>query len=108
MRKCVFFWIVLLGTVFAPAFLEGAARYYRYSDDKQLYYTRDGRIYRYSDDKQLFYMRDKRIYRYSDDKQLYYIRDNRIYRYSDDKQILYYRGEDFKLTVFMVLMLVDM
>ena len=74
MRKCVFFWIVLLGIVFAPAFLEGAARYYRYSDDKQLYYTRDGRIY----------------------------------RYSDDKQILYYRGEDFKLTVFMVLMLADM
>ena len=108
MRKFVFFRIVLLGIMFAPAFLEGAARYYRYSDDKQLYYTREGRIYRYSDDRQIYYFRDKRIYRYSDDRQLYYIRDNRIYRYSDNKQILYYRGEDFKLTVFMVLMLVDM
>ena len=142
MGKTVFFWIVLLGVLLAPGFLRAEAKYYRYSDDKQLYYTRGGRIYRYSDDKQLYYMRENRIYRYSDDKQLlymrenriyryrddkqifymkenriyrysddkqlYYRKENRIYRYSDDKQILYYLGEDFKLTVFMVLMLVDM
>ena len=51
---------------------------------------------------------DAKYYRYSDDRQLYYTRDDRIYRYSDDRQVLYYRGEDFKLTVFMVLMLADM
>ena len=74
MGKFVLFWMVLLGVMLTPEFLGAAAKYYRYSDDKQIYYTREGRIY----------------------------------RYSDDKQILYYRGEDFKLTVFMVLMLADM
>ena len=90
MRQPVLRWLRPVLAVL-PLCARGDAKYYRYSDDRQLYYTRENRIYRYSDDRQL-----------------YYIRDNKIYRYSDDRQILYYRGEDFKLTVFMVLMLADM
>ena len=51
---------------------------------------------------------DAKYYRYSDNRQLYYTDRNRIYRYSDNRQILYYEGEDLKMTVFTVLMLVDM
>ncbi len=89
-KRSAFLWLLLVVAAL-PWSLRGDAKYYRCSDDRQLYYTRDDRIYRYSDDRQV-----------------YYLRDNRVYRYSDDRQVLYYRGEDLKLTVFMVLMLADM
>ena len=91
MSKTMLFAVLLLSAFIAPAALRADAKYYRYSDNRQLYYT--------SDDY---------ICRYSDNRKLYYIKNNRIYRYSDNRQILYYTGEDLKLTVFMILMLVDM
>ena len=99
---------MLLFAVALPFCARGDAKYYRYSDDRQLYYTRDGYIYRYSDDHKIYYFRDDYIYRYSDDRKLYYIRNDYVYRYSDDHKILYYRGDDLKLIVFMIIRLVDM
>ena len=68
----------------------------------------DAKYYRYSDNRQLYYTENNRIYRYNDNRQLYYMENNRIYRYSDNKQVLYYEGEDFKLLRFTILMLADM
>ena len=66
------FWgIVLAAAVMLPLSLRGDAQYYRYSDGRQVYYTRD----------------------------------NCIYRYSDGRKVFYFRGEDEKLTVFMLIML---
>ena len=107
MRRALLFTMLVAATVM-PAILCADAKYYRYSDNRQLYYTENNRIYRYSDNRQLFYIENGRIYRYSDNRQLYYIENDRIYRYSDNRQVLYYDGDDLKLTVFMVLMLADM
>ena len=90
------------------AILRGDARYYRYRDNRQLYYTELGKIYRYSDNRQLYYYRDDALYRYRDNRKLYCFEDGKVYRYSDNRQILYYRGEDPKLVRIMILMLTDM
>ena len=88
--------------------LRGDAKYYRYRDNRQLYYTEQGKIYRYSDNQQLYYFRNDAIHRYRDNRKLYYFEDDKIYRYSDNRQILFYRGEDPKLVRIMILMLADM
>ena len=108
MLKSKLFFAVLVAAIVMPALLRADAKYYRYSDNRQLYYTENNRIYRYSDNRQLYYIQRNRVYRYSDNRQLYYMENSRIYRYSDNRQVLYYDGDDLKLTVFMVLMLADM
>ena len=91
MSKSMIVGAALLAAVVMPLALRADAKYYRYSDNRQLYYTDSNRIYRYSDNRQV-----------------YYLDRNRVYRYSDNRQILYYDGHDLKLTVFTVLMLADM
>ena len=50
------FWgFVLRAAVMLPLSLRGDAQYYRYSDGRQVYYTRDNCIYRYSDGRQVLY-----------------------------------------------------
>ena len=55
MLKSKLFFAVLVAAVVMPALLRADAKYYRYSDNRQLYYTENNRIYRYSDNRQLLY-----------------------------------------------------
>ncbi len=47
--------ILLAAMALLPRVALGDAQYYRYSDGRQLYYTRDNCIYRYSDGRQVLY-----------------------------------------------------
>lgn len=51
---------MLCGVAFAvaaavPLCVRADAKYYRYSDHRQLYYIENNRIYRYSDHRQILY-----------------------------------------------------
>ena len=55
MSRSMIWGIVLLAAVVVPLASRADAKYYRYSDNRLLYYTENDRIYRYSDNRPVLY-----------------------------------------------------
>ena len=107
-RKNILILIVLVLCCSTAVSLHAECKFYRYSDNHQLFYTKDRAIYhngskiyyltddgyicRYSDNKKIYYQKDDYIYRCTDNNRCFYIKGSYLYRYSDNKALYKFDG----------------
>lgn len=101
MSKKIIFVLVLVLCCMGTVSLSAECKFYRYSDNRQLFHTKDRAIYhngskiyyltddayicRSSDNKRIYYQKNDDIYRCTNNSKCFYFKGSYIYRYSDNK-----------------------